>query len=128
MPRVEAFGITGVGELNSGDDVAAALVAALRTGGGELADGDVVVVSSKVVSKAEGRWARGPDRDAAIAGETVRVIAERVTARGRDPDRGDPLGTGAGRGRGGRVERAGGSVAPAVRPTPTPRPGRSAGG
>ena len=94
-PWLEAFGITGIGEVNTGDDVAAALLAAVRAGGADLADGDVVVVSSKVVSKAEGRWAPPPDpradqhpdpgtaRDVAIDGETLRVIAERNTVRGR---------------------------------------------
>src|SRR5262249_39845958 len=82
VPRLEAFGITGLGEVRDGDDLAAALLAALRAGDGRLADGDIVVVSSKVVSKAEGRWAAGPDREAAITGETLRVIAERSTVRG----------------------------------------------
>ncbi len=42
----------------------------------DLADGDVVVVTSKVVSKAEGRVRRGT-REEALPGETVRVVARR---------------------------------------------------
>ncbi|UUZ61728.1 coenzyme F420-0:L-glutamate ligase [Nocardioides sp. B-3] len=41
-----------------------------------MADGDIVVVTSKVVSKAEGRVRTG-DRDDAITEETVRVVARR---------------------------------------------------
>ncbi len=44
--------------------------------GADLADGDVVSVTSKVVSKAEGR-AREGDRDAAIEEESVRLVARR---------------------------------------------------
>lgn len=61
----------GVGEVEEGTDLAA-LVA--RTPG--LADGDVVLMTSKVVSKAEGRVVAG-DRRAAVAAETVRVVARR---------------------------------------------------
>ena len=42
----------------------------------DLHDGDVVLVTSKIVSKAEGR-VRAGDRDAAIDEETVRVVARR---------------------------------------------------
>jgi len=64
----------GVGEVRRGDDLADLLLAALT--GGHLADGDVVCVTSKVVSKAEGRVMVG-DRAAAILGETRRVVARR---------------------------------------------------
>jgi coenzyme F420-0:L-glutamate ligase / coenzyme F420-1:gamma-L-glutamate ligase len=43
--------------------------------GSRLADGDIVVLTSKVVSKAEARYA--DDRKAAIAAETRRVVARR---------------------------------------------------
>ncbi|MER7501269.1 coenzyme F420-0:L-glutamate ligase [Nonomuraea pusilla] len=69
--RVEILPITGIGEVRPGDDLAALLrVAGLR-------DGDVVVVTSKIVSKAEGRVRRAPDRAAAIEEETERVVARR---------------------------------------------------
>ena len=74
--RLEIWPIEGIGEVNPGDDLAT-LIAAARP---ELVDGDVVVVTSKVVSKAEGRLVAG-DRDAAIDSETVRVVATRGDTR-----------------------------------------------
>jgi coenzyme F420-0:L-glutamate ligase / coenzyme F420-1:gamma-L-glutamate ligase len=70
----------GVPEIGAGDDLAAVLLAALPAEGFELADGDVVVVTSKVVSKAEGR-AVVMDRDEAVAAETVRLVARRGDTR-----------------------------------------------
>ena len=61
----------GVAEVRPGDDLAALLLAVV-----ELRDGDVVVVTSKVVSKAEGRVRRGT-REEALPGETARVLARR---------------------------------------------------
>lgn len=78
--------VTGIGDVTPGADLAALVVAAAPW----LADGDVVVVTSKVVSKAEGRLVPvppepGPDRDAArdraIDAETVRVVARRGPMR-----------------------------------------------
>ena len=65
----------GIPEVRPGDDLAALLLTALRPGW-TLADGDVVAVTSKVVSKAEGR-VRAGDRDTVLSGETVRVVARR---------------------------------------------------
>ena len=63
-----------------GDDLAGAIAGAAPW----LADGDVVVVTSKVVSKVEGRLVRvppGADREAlrlqAVEDEAVRVVARR---------------------------------------------------
>jgi len=61
----------GAPEVESGDDLVAMVL--LMTA---LADGDVLVVTSKVVSKAEGRLRRG-SRDDALPGETARVVARR---------------------------------------------------
>jgi len=80
--RLEAFGVTGIGEVRAGDDVAALVAGRLAAAGEALRDGDVVVVSSKVVSKAEGRVVVADDREAAVTSQTVRVVAERVTPRG----------------------------------------------
>jgi len=63
----------GIPEVAAGDDLAALVLAALP----DLTDGDVVVIASKVVSKAEGRVITGDDRLAAIADETVREVARR---------------------------------------------------
>jgi coenzyme F420-0:L-glutamate ligase / coenzyme F420-1:gamma-L-glutamate ligase len=70
--RLAVEPVTGVPEVQPGDDLAGLLVDALPPGA--LADGDVLVVSSKVVSKAEGRVVRGLDRDEAVAAETSRVV------------------------------------------------------
>ena len=70
MNRVEAWGVDGIGEITPGTDLGD-LVARL-----ELRDGDVVLVTSKVVSKAEGR-VRAGDREDAIREATVRVVARR---------------------------------------------------
>ncbi len=72
----------GLPEVVPGDDLVALLAGALAgldfgAGPTPLADGDVVVVTSKVVSKAEGRVVRAADREDAITGETVRVVATR---------------------------------------------------
>ena len=63
----------GIGEVSPGDDLAA-LIAAVCP---ELVAGDVVVIASKIVSKAEGRVVAAADREAAITSETVRVVASR---------------------------------------------------
>jgi coenzyme F420-0:L-glutamate ligase len=64
----------GVGEVRRGDDLADHLLAV--TAGAALADGDVVCVTSKVVSKSEGRVVAG-DRADAIVRETRRLVARR---------------------------------------------------
>jgi len=77
-----AWGVPGIGEVRPGDDLAALLGDALAADAAArpataLADGDVLVVTSKVVSKAEGRVVQAEDREAAITAETVRVVATR---------------------------------------------------
>ncbi|MEU3613797.1 coenzyme F420-0:L-glutamate ligase [Streptomyces sp. NPDC006872] len=73
--RVWAVG--GLPEVQTGDDLAK-LIAAAEPG---LVDGDVLLVTSKIVSKAEGRIVRAADREAAIDAETVRVVARRGMLR-----------------------------------------------
>jgi coenzyme F420-0:L-glutamate ligase/coenzyme F420-1:gamma-L-glutamate ligase len=74
--RLEIWGVTGIGEVLPGDDLAQLIAAAEPA----LQDGDVVVVTSKVVSKAEGRVV-AMDRLDAVTLETVRVVAERGDTR-----------------------------------------------
>ena len=80
-PRLEVFPVLGLGEVRPGDDLAAMILERA-----ELQDGDVVVVTSKVISKMEGRLvlldSADPDvreaaRQRAIESETVRVVAQR---------------------------------------------------
>jgi coenzyme F420-0:L-glutamate ligase/coenzyme F420-1:gamma-L-glutamate ligase len=61
----------GVGEVRRGDDLADLLLPLVAP-----ADGDIVCVTSKVVSKAEGRVLAG-DRAQAVVRETVRLVARR---------------------------------------------------
>ena len=79
MPSYTVLGVEGLPEVRPGDDVAALVAAAV-----ELQDGDVVVVTSKLLSKAEGRLVPVPPgeereavRQAAVEAETVRVVARR---------------------------------------------------
>lgn len=81
---LQVWPVTGVPEVRPGDDLVALLATALAAQPWQLADGDVVVVTSKVVSKAEGRLVTVPpggdreaQRQAAVAAETVRVVARR---------------------------------------------------
>jgi coenzyme F420-0:L-glutamate ligase/coenzyme F420-1:gamma-L-glutamate ligase len=76
-PRYEVFGVSGIGEVQPGADIAKLITAT----GVELADGDVVLVTSKIVSKAEGRLMRADDREAAIDAEAVRLVARRGPTR-----------------------------------------------
>src|ERR1700744_1503081 len=74
---VQIYGIPGIPEVAPGDDLAGLISdAATAAGGPGLLDGDILVVTSKVVSKAEGR-VTAMTRDDAIAAETVRVVARR---------------------------------------------------
>lgn len=67
-------GLPGVPEVREGDDLAHLIADAVRSSGTPLVDGDVLVVTSKIVSKAEGR-SRRMERDDAITAETERVVA-----------------------------------------------------
>lgn len=85
VPAIEIRRITGIPELRPGDDLAGLLAAAAPW----LRSGDIVVVTSKAVSKVEGRLlAVPPDpvgrelaRQSAIEAETVRVVARRGRTR-----------------------------------------------
>ncbi|MFF5447029.1 coenzyme F420-0:L-glutamate ligase [Streptomyces sp. NPDC012888] len=76
-PSYEVRALTGIGEVRPGDDLAK-LIAAAEPG---LRDGDVLLVTSKIVSKAEGRIVAADSREAAIDAETVRVVARRGALR-----------------------------------------------
>jgi len=88
MPRAEGVQIlpvTGLGEVAPGTDLAALIAGAVAPAdpdGPELASGDVVVVTQKIVSKAEGRMVRvdtsDPDAKRLLAeSESVRVLRRR---------------------------------------------------
>ncbi len=74
--------VRGVGELRPGDDLARALADASSGAGPGLRDGDVLVVTQKVVSKAEGRLIPlDPDdleaKARLVQNESVRVLRRR---------------------------------------------------
>jgi coenzyme F420-0:L-glutamate ligase/coenzyme F420-1:gamma-L-glutamate ligase len=89
--RIEILGLPGIGEVTPGTDLAETVWSAAEAIGG-LEDEDVVVVSSKIISKAEGQivelasvvpsefartWAADWDKDAAVV-ELVLREARRV--------------------------------------------------
>lgn len=76
MPHLAVRGVSGLPEVEVGADLAALIVAASREAGLAIRVGDVVVVSSKVVSKAAGLSVRGRRTDV-VASQTLRVVAER---------------------------------------------------
>lgn len=92
MSSLTVFGVGGLPEITEGTDLAEAIVDASVTTGTPLASGDVVVVTSKIVSKAEGRtveladvepspfalqWSQTWGKDPAIT-EIVLLEAKRV--------------------------------------------------
>lgn len=75
---IEIFGLSGIPEVTAGDDIADLILSSLEADGLILEDGDVLVVTHKVISKAEGhlvdlrgiepsllatRWATQWDKD-----------------------------------------------------------------
>jgi coenzyme F420-0:L-glutamate ligase/coenzyme F420-1:gamma-L-glutamate ligase len=81
MEGLEVLPVRGIGDVTAGDDLAELITRNAPW----LRDGDVLVVTSKIVSKAEGRLvevpADGPEREAArvrvLDSETRRVVARR---------------------------------------------------
>ena len=84
---LQIAGLTGIGEITAGIDLAAVIVDALAhltwpDGTSGIRDGDVIVVTSKVVSKAEGRIVPEAQRDQALREESVGIVATKQTSRG----------------------------------------------
>lgn len=90
--EVRVIPLPGMPEVHPGDDVTAMIVDATRAAGG-LQDGDAVVVTQKIVSKAEGRivdlatvtpsrfaldvaerWEKDPRQVEVVLGESVRIV------------------------------------------------------
>lgn len=78
MPEISVLAPDGLGEITPGTDLASQISGVL-----DLDDGDVVVVTSKVVSKAEGRMLPADEEayEEALAAETLRVVARRGATR-----------------------------------------------
>lgn len=75
--ELRAWPVKGIGEIRPGDDLARIIVDHLSE---PLADGDVLAVTSKVVSKAAGLATVG-DRESLLDAETDRVVARRGQTR-----------------------------------------------
>lgn len=74
---LQAWPLQGIGEIAPGDDLAAIIVDHLDEA---LIDGDVIVVTSKVISKAAGLATTG-DRESLLEAQTDRVVARRGQTR-----------------------------------------------
>ncbi len=79
MRSIELIGVPGIPLIDTGDDLAALIARAIRESGLALQDGDVLVITSKIVSKAEGRWV---DLNTVIPGKEAIQVAEQC---GKDP-------------------------------------------
>ena len=95
MARIEVFGVEGLPEIEAGDDLAKQTMDAAAATGTPLADRDVVVITSKIVSKAEGcaveldeiepspfavswaeRWEKDPRVVEVVLRESKRIIRQ----------------------------------------------------
>jgi coenzyme F420-0:L-glutamate ligase/coenzyme F420-1:gamma-L-glutamate ligase len=95
MARIEVFGVEGLPEIEAGDDLAKQTLDAAAVTGTPLVDRDVVVITSKIVSKAEGcavelddiepsafatswaaRWDKDPRVVEVVLRESKRVIRQ----------------------------------------------------
>jgi coenzyme F420-0:L-glutamate ligase / coenzyme F420-1:gamma-L-glutamate ligase len=83
MSRLEIWGVEGIGEIRPGDPLAELIAGACAAPpNGPLADGDVLVVTQKIVSKAEGRLVPvDPDdplsHKSVVEAEAVRILRRR---------------------------------------------------
>ncbi len=81
VPELRILGVPGLPEIASGDDLAELITKAVSAAGLAISDGDLFVVTQKIVSKAEGRivpldsvepspraleWAAAHDKDARV--------------------------------------------------------------
>jgi len=77
---IELIPVRGIGEIEPGGDLTAEILDAMRSSGILLVPGDILVVTHKIVSKAEGRVVAASD-DAAyraiVAGEAKAIIRRR---------------------------------------------------
>ena len=82
---MQVITLAGLPRISAGDDIAALISGSsvdFPDGASTLRDGDVIVITSKIVSKAEGRVVAAANRDDLIDSESVRTVATKVHARG----------------------------------------------
>jgi coenzyme F420-0:L-glutamate ligase/coenzyme F420-1:gamma-L-glutamate ligase len=78
-PRIAITGLPGIPLIQPGDDLVSITIAGLARAGIRLADGDVLVYASKIISKAEARFVRLSD---VFPSPASQAIAESI---GKDP-------------------------------------------
>ena len=91
MSTLEVVAPDGLGEVTEGMDLIAA-IADLLAGVGGLVEGDLVVITSKIISKHEGRLVQGTDRAAAVAEEEAALLGVPTLVHRKETERGDGLG------------------------------------
>ena len=82
---LSVWAVEGLPEVVEGDDVAELIANAIvgdpafagEVPAAELRDGDILAITSKIISKAEGRSIKAEDREDAITSQTVRLVASR---------------------------------------------------
>lgn len=84
---LQVVGVPGIGEITASTDLAGEIGSGLADvvwpdGTRGVRDGDIVVVTSKIVSKAEGRVIPEDQREQALREESTDVVATKVTPRG----------------------------------------------
>ena len=78
-PRILLTALPGIPLIQAGDDLVAITLAGLRRADIKLADGDVLVYASKIISKAEGRYVNLTEVEPSPAAQTI------ATSIGKDP-------------------------------------------
>jgi coenzyme F420-0:L-glutamate ligase/coenzyme F420-1:gamma-L-glutamate ligase len=81
-PPVALTPLLGLPEVREGDNVAEILLKGLQRNEIQLLDGDILVLSSKVISKAMGLRAPAGEQAEVVLSQTVRIVAERRTPSG----------------------------------------------
>jgi len=77
LRRITILGLEGFPLVKEGDDIAATIVDVARRNGVGIEDGDVIVVSQKVVSKAEGRVVDLNDVEPSEEAESIAKLTEK---------------------------------------------------
>ncbi|CAB4931859.1 MAG: coenzyme F420-0:L-glutamate ligase [Actinobacteria bacterium] len=85
-PALQVIGVPGIPVITGGDDLAQLIIDGCTSitwpdGSIGVAEGDIFVVTSKIVSKAEGRVVPAASRDDLIESESVRTLATKITEK-----------------------------------------------
>jgi coenzyme F420-0:L-glutamate ligase/coenzyme F420-1:gamma-L-glutamate ligase len=80
--KMSVWPLPGMPEIVADDDIPRLIIEAVERSKDPLLDGDVLIITSKIISKAEGRTRSANERQAAIDEESVRVVASRRRSDG----------------------------------------------